>query len=173
MDTPPEFPAGPFEPPTSPDRSSRADLIDEIQHAPVVLSRLASGLSDARLDTKYRLWTLRQIVHHLADSHAHSYLRFKWALTEDLPTIKPYEEADWVSLPDSRLGDISPPLVLLTGLHARWVQLLRTMTPDQFSRSFLHPQSASPISLDHALSYYAWHGRHHTAQISWRLAHPG
>jgi hypothetical protein len=106
-------------------------------------------------------------VHHLADSHVNSYVRFKWALTEEQPTIKAYDEGRWAALEDSRTGDVRAPLALLDGLHARWVQLLRSMADDQFARSFLHPETGKSVSLSAALCYYAWHCRHHTAQITW------
>ena len=138
-----------------------------IEACPGALRRAVAGLSDAQLDTRYRNWTIRQIVHHLADSHVNSYIRFKWALTEDLPTIKAYDEGRWAALEDSRTGDIQAPLALLEGLHARWVQLLRSMTDEQFGRSFLHPETRKTVSLNAALCYYAWHCRHHTAQITW------
>lgn len=125
------------------------------------------GLSDAQLDTKYRNWTIRQITHHVADSHLNSLVRFKWALTEEQPRIKAYEEGDWVNLLDAQAGDVEPSLLLLDGLHAKWVQVLRSMTRQQYSRTFLHPQSGDSVSLWTALNSYAWHGRHHTGQIHW------
>ena len=111
------------------------------------------GLTEARLETRYRNWTIRQIVHHLADSHVNSYVRFKWALTEDLPTIKAYDEAKWVALEDSRRGEIDPALALMAGLHQRWAQLLATMTDEQFRRAFAHPESRMTLSLHEALCY--------------------
>ena len=124
-------------------------------------------LDDAQLNTKYRNWTIRQIVHHLADSHLHSYTRFKLTLTEDQPTIKPYDESRWSELPDAVSGPIGPSLTLYAALHDRWTQLLRAMTSDQFARSFYHPESGKTVSLNDALQYYAWHARHHTALIGW------
>jgi uncharacterized damage-inducible protein DinB len=131
------------------------------------LATAVAGLSDGQLDTLYRNWTVRQIVHHLADSHVNSYVRFKWALTEDLPTIKAYDEGRWAGLDDSRSGDVRAPLALLHGLHARWVQLLRSMSDGQFARCFVHPETGRTVSLGEALCYYAWHGEHHTAQVLW------
>jgi hypothetical protein len=124
-------------------------------------------MSDVQLDTKYRNWTIRQITHHVADSHVHSYIRFKWALTEDRPTIKAYEEGDWAALTDARNGNVEAPLALLEALHGRWIQLLRTMTPGQFGREFIHGQTGDSISLDRALGNYVWHGKHHLGQIQW------
>ncbi|MGH8244882.1 MAG: DinB family protein [Gammaproteobacteria bacterium] len=103
----------------------------------------------------------------MADSHVNSYVRFKWALTEDQPTIKAYDEGRWSALEDARAGDIGPPLALLESLHARWVQLLRSMSEEQFRRSFIHPESRETVRLFAALPYYAWHCRHHTGQILW------
>jgi hypothetical protein len=163
----PQYPAGPFVPEAMLVPERRAELIAEIQEAPAALRRLLVGLAEAQLDTRYKNWTIRQIVHHIADSHVNSYIRFKWTLTEERPTIKPYHEANWAALEDSRTGDASAPLALLEGLHTRWVQLLRTLSEEQFARSFVHPESGEVISLNSALCYYAWHGRHHMAQIQW------
>jgi hypothetical protein len=96
-----------------------------------------------------------------------SYVRFKWTLTEEVPTIKAYDDGRWAALEDSRTGDVQAPLALLEGLHARWVQLLRVLTEEQFARAFLHPETGQTVSLNAALCYYAWHCRHHTAQILW------
>ena len=164
---PPQNPAGEFvtEVNISPER--RAEFIAVIEKAPANLRKAVAGLSDDQLNTRYRNWTIRQIVHHLADSHVNSYIRFKWALTEEQPTIKAYYEGRWAALEDSRTGDIQAPLALLEGLHARWVLLLHSMTEPQFSRSFVHPETGKSASLNAALCYYAWHCRHHTAQINW------
>jgi uncharacterized damage-inducible protein DinB len=163
----PQNPAGPFVPEDGYDRPRRAEFIAVIDRAPAAVRQAVAGLSDGRLDTRYRNWTVRQIVHHLADSHVNSYVRFKWALTEERPTIKTYDEGWWAALEDSRAGDVAAPLALLAGLHARWVQLLRAMTEEQFARSFFHPETGQSVSLNAALCYYAWHCRHHTAQITW------
>src|SRR5215471_12715987 len=163
----PQNPAGAFAPDETCDPHRRADLITEVEGAPSVLRRTVGGLSEAQLDTPYRNWTVRQIVHHVADSHVNSYIRFKWALTEDRPTIKAYDEGRWVALEDSRAGDIQAPLALLQGLHVRWAQLMRSMTDSQFARAFHHPESGETVSLSAALGSYAWHCRHHTAQILW------
>jgi uncharacterized damage-inducible protein DinB len=164
---PPQNPAGAFVPEDGYDSQRRAELIAALADAPATLHKLVDGLPDERLDVRYRNWTIRQIVHHLADSHVNSYIRFKWALTEDQPTIKAYDEGRWAALQDARTGDIQAPLALLDGLHARWVQLLRSMTEEQFARSFIHPETGSTVSLNSALCYYAWHCKHHTAQIAW------
>ena len=148
-------------------RQRRDEFIAVINDAPAALRDAVQGLTEPRLETRYRNWSIRQIVHHLADSHVNSYVRFKWALTEDLPTIKAYDEAKWVALEDSRAGDIEPALNLMAGLHQRWTQLLVAMTDDQFRRAFEHPENQTTISLHEALCYYAWHCRHHTGQILW------
>lgn len=165
--TPPQFPVGAYEPVPAPDDAQRREWIAQIEDAPTRLRAAVAGLTDAQLDAPYKNWTIRQIVHHLADSHANSYVRFKLALTEDRPTIKPYDEGRWAALADSRSGAISAALALFEGLHARLVQLLRNMTPEQFARTFYHPESQSVVALNDALGYYAWHGRHHTGQILW------
>jgi hypothetical protein len=163
----PENPAGAFVPEETSSPERRAEFIAVIAAAPAALGKAVAGLSENQLDTPYRNWTLRQIVHHVADSHVNSYVRFKWALTEDQPTIKPYDDGRWAALEDARTGDVGPPLALLEGLHVRWVQLLRSMSAEQFERSFFHPETGKSVSLGAALCYYAWHCRHHTAQISW------
>jgi uncharacterized damage-inducible protein DinB len=163
----PQFPAGPFEPEVHLSPARRAELVAFIERAPAALRAAVAGLTEAQLDTKYRNWTIRQIVHHIADSHLNSFIRFKWALTEEHPTIKAYNETLWAELPDARTGAIDGPLVLLEGLHATWVLLLRAMSETQFARGFLHPETGRTVTLNEALSHYAWHGRHHTGQILW------
>lgn len=165
--TPPAEPAGPHVALAAPTAEQRAALIGEIERLPDRLRSRVQPLTEQQLDTRYRSWTVRQIVHHLADSHVNSYVRFKWALTEDRPTIKAYDETAWAALPDTRTGDVRLPLALLVALHARWVLLLHTMSADDFSRTFVHPETGQTLSLITTLGYYAWHGRHHAAQIDW------
>ena len=167
--SPPDNPAGTFFATEKFNDAVCKELIEEIWSAPQKLRDTVEDLSPEQLDTRYKNWTVRQIVHHIADSHVHSYIRFKWALTEDNPTIKAYEEADWVQLNDCSTGEIDPSLALLTGLHAKWVQVLESMTPNEFARTFVHPQTGETVSLWTALNYYPWHARHHTAQIQWLL----
>ncbi len=168
MTTPaPDNPAGPLEAVEQCDESIQADLIAALREAPRQLREAVGELSQSQLDTRYKNWTIRQIVHHLADSHVHSYIRFKWAMTEDNPTIKAYEEGDWVLLDDCVSGAIEPSLALLDGLHSKWAQVLQSMTPQQYERTFVHPQTGETVSLWLALNYYPWHGRHHTGQILW------
>jgi uncharacterized damage-inducible protein DinB len=164
---PPQFPAGPFSAGEAHDQRRHKEWIEEIKLAPMRLRDSVSGLSEGHLDTKYRSWTIRQIVHHVADSHLNSYVRFKLALTEERPTIKPYDEGRWSLLADAQRADIEPSLRLLEGLHARWVYLLQSLAPDAFDHSFYHPETQEVVPLWRALAYYVWHARHHTAQIDW------
>ena len=164
---PPQNPAGPFEARTHLDAPARQGLIAEIESLPSRLRSTVAGLGDAKLDVKYRNWTVRQIVHHLADSHANAYVRWRLALTEDRPTIKPYDESRWATLDDATRAPIEPSLALLDALHDRWTRLLRSLTEDQFSREYFHPEMNRRVRLDEALGSYAWHGRHHTAQVAW------
>lgn len=144
------------------------DAIDELSRRPAELRRAVDGLSDEQLDTPYREggWTLRQVVHHLPDSHLNGYVRCKLALTEDNPTIRPYHEDRWAALGDSRDTPLEVSLSLLTNLHARWVALVRGLSERDLDRTFRHPEAAIDIPLRQHLAHYAWHGRHHTAQIT-------
>lgn len=160
------YPIGRFRPPGESSAKARHENIDTLRLLPERLREAVSGLSQAHLDTPYREdgWTVRQLVHHLADSHANSYIRFKLALTEDWPTIKPYDEAAWARLADSRLP-IDGSLVFLDSLHARWVRLLESLADADFERGFNHPENGRQ-SLSHALALYSWHSLHHTAHIT-------
>jgi DinB superfamily len=164
------FPIGPFLKPGSVSAAQLDAWIGEIARLPADLRAVVEPLDDMRLDTPYRPggWTVRQVVHHLADSHVNSYIRFKWALTEDCPTIKTYFEERWAELPDSSAVPIAVSLALLDALHERWTGLLRALAPDDLHREFLHPDSG-PVRLDVNVGIYAWHGRHHLAHIT-RLA---
>src|SRR6266851_1309500 len=142
----PQSPAGAFALEENYGPQRRDQLIAVIEAAPSSLRNAVTGLSEGQFDTRYRNWTIRQIVHHMADSHVNSYIRFKWTLTEELPTIKAYDEGRWAALADARAGDIQAPLALLEGLHAQWVQLLRSLTPEQFARSFTHPETGKSLS---------------------------
>jgi len=145
----------------------RPSFIGEIESAPARLRNAVKGLSDQQLDTPYRPggWTLRQVVHHVPDSHMNAYVRFKLALTEDNPTIKPYEEARWAELTDGRTAPVEVSLTLLDSLHHRWVSLLRSLTPADWERLFRHPE-LGPMTLEKNLALYAWHGKHHVAHIT-------
>jgi uncharacterized damage-inducible protein DinB len=140
--------------------------LDDIATAPASLRAAIKGLSEAQLDTPYRPggWTVRQVIHHVPDSHLNSYVRFKLALTEDEPTIKPYAEDKWAELADTKATPIEVSLTLLDSLHDRWVRLLRSLTPDDWKKTFLHP-ALGPMTLEKTLALYAWHGRHHVAHI--------
>jgi uncharacterized damage-inducible protein DinB len=146
--------------------AERKEHIDTLRRLPERLRAAVRGLSQAQLDTPYREggWTVRQVVHHFADSHANSYIRFKLALTEDWPTIKAYDEAAWARLPDSRMA-IEPSLVFADGLHERLVGLLEGMKEEDFERGFLHPERGR-MNLAANLALYAWHSRHHLAHIT-------
>jgi uncharacterized damage-inducible protein DinB len=162
----PRYPIGQFSSTHPIANEGRAAQIETLRQLPARLRAAVAGLSDAQLDTPYREggWTVRQLVHHVADSHANAYVRFKLALTEDGPTIKPYDEAAWARLADSRLPvDVSLPVI--DGLHARWVALIESFSEDDFKRVFLHPERG-PQDLATTLALYAWHSRHHTAHIT-------
>ncbi|PYP81720.1 MAG: putative metal-dependent hydrolase [Gemmatimonadetes bacterium] len=144
----------------------RAQRIDDIAATPAQLRRAVAGLSDEQLDTPYRPggWTVRQTVHHVGDSHMNAFVRFRLGLTEENPTIKPYDEQAWSELPDMRLPiDVS--LRLIDALHERWVHLLRSVPGAAFQRQIFHPENG-PMTLDAMVSLYSWHGRHHTAHIA-------
>ena len=145
----------------------RQKLIDQIATTPENMRDAVSGLDDAQLDTPYRPegWTVRQVVHHVPESHLTSYIRFKLALTEDEPTIKPYFEDRWAQLDDARQAPISLSLDLLDAVHGRWVWFLRSLKQDDFQRTFRHPEIGI-VSLDKNVALYAWHGPHHVAQIT-------
>jgi uncharacterized damage-inducible protein DinB len=164
----PRYPTGKPHRPTGPlDESQRATLIDTIAATPTALRKAVVGLDATQLDTPYRDggWTVRQVVHHVPDSHLNAYIRFRLALTEDNPTIKPYNEAAWATLSDARTAPVEISLTMLAALHDRWVRLLRTMTDKEFWRPLMHPENG-PMTLDGMLALYAWHGPHHTAHIT-------
>jgi len=145
----------------------KPQYLNEIEQTPAWLRAAVKGLSDAQLDTPYRPggWTVRQVVHHVPDSHLNCYVRFKLALTEDEPTIKPYAEDRWAELGDSRATPIEVSLTLLESLHDRWVRLMRSLSPQDWKRTFRHPEHGV-MSLDKTVAMYAWHGRHHVTQIT-------
>ena len=165
--TPPKSPAGEYTPEPTPTAARRAELIAEIEGLPAKVRGLVAGLTDAQLDTKYVNWTIRQLVHHLPDSHMQAYVRFKMALTENGPTIKPYDETRWSELPDATAGDIGVSLRLLEAVHERWVRVLRHMSEAEFAREYVHPEYGKRYTLGEALGLYAHHGRHHAGQIAW------
>ena len=149
-------------------RAEREPLIDDIARAPARIRALVEPLDDAQLETRYRLngWTIRQVVHHVPDSHMNSYVRMKLAVTETTaPRINAYDEGLWAELPEARTLPVSVSLDLLTALHGRWVPFLRQLADEDFSRAYIHPELGS-FPLYDALALYAWHGRHHTAHIA-------
>ena len=165
----PEFPAGPYEAEPHLTGERRRELIDEIEGLPGRVRELVAGLSTAQLDTKYKNWTIRQIVHHLADSHMNALVRFRLALTEERPTIKPYYQTGWAELPDAKSADVMLSVELLEALHARWVALLRAMSEADFERTYVHPEYQKEFRLAEVVGLYAHHCRHHLGQIGWLL----
>jgi uncharacterized damage-inducible protein DinB len=163
------YPVGKFNRPTAAlTTAERGAFIDTIAQAPANIRSAIKGLSEKQLDTPYRPegWTVRQVVHHVADSHLNAYCRFKLGLTEDVPTVKPYNEAKWAELIDGRRAPVSESLTLLEALHSRWDMMLRDMKPAEFRRNLSHPEWDTPPSLDDMLAMYAWHGRHHCGHIT-------
>jgi uncharacterized damage-inducible protein DinB len=165
--TDPRFPIGKFSYTAPLTETQRQACLDDIARTPSGLRSAVKGLSDAQLDTPYRDggWTVRQVVHHVPDSHMNSYVRFKLALTENEPTITPYAEDRWAKLPDTKATPIDVSLTLLESLHDRWGRLLQSFTAEDWKRTFRHPE-AGLMTLDKALALYAWHGRHHVAHIT-------
>jgi uncharacterized damage-inducible protein DinB len=164
----PRYPVGPFQRREHLSASERRAMIDQIAAAPARLRDAVRGLDDAQLDTPYRDggWTLRQVAHHLPDSHMNGFTRLKLALTEDEPVIKPYDESRWASLADVRETPIEVSLTLLDALHTRWLTLWHSLHDRDFGRAFRHPEQEGVLTVDWLLAQYSWHGRHHVAQIT-------
>jgi uncharacterized damage-inducible protein DinB len=167
MSTDLSYPIGRFVRPVAFTDASRAAAVAAIVATPASLRAAVRGLSDAQLDTPYRPggWTVRQLVHHVADSHLNAYVRTRLAITEDNPTIKPYDEQRWAELPDAKAMPAEVSLVLLDALHERWAALLSTFGPAEFSRTLMHPQNG-PMTVDSMIELYAWHGKHHAAHVT-------
>jgi len=163
----PRYPIGNLAVPAEITPAARAGAIAEIASAPQKLRAAITGLNDLQLDTPYRDggWTIRQVVHHVADSHMNAYVRWRLALTETEPTIKPYEESAWAKLEDAAHAPVEVSLRLLEPLHERWTTLLRSAKQHEFARTFRHPDHGIR-TLDWMLFLYAWHGKHHTAHIT-------
>ncbi|HWO02443.1 MAG TPA: bacillithiol transferase BstA [Blastocatellia bacterium] len=161
------YPIGQFRLEGNPTETQIQTAIDEIAEAPAKLRAAVEGLSAEQLETPYRPegWTVRQVVHHVPDSHLNSYIRLRLALTEDTPTIKPYDENRWAQLEDSRSAPIDVSLALLGSLHERWVILLRSLGAADFARHFKHPD-IGVVSVGKNTCLYAWHGKHHVAHIT-------
>jgi uncharacterized damage-inducible protein DinB len=165
--TDPRFPIGKFSYDGPFTEERKQAFLDDIARTPANLRAAVKGLSDSQLDTPYRAggWTVRQVVHHVPDSHLNSYVRFKLALTEDEPTIKPYAENRWAELADTKATPVEVSLTLLESLHDRWVRLLRSLEPEDWKRTFRHPELGT-VTLEKTLALYAWHGRHHVSHIT-------
>ncbi len=161
------YPVGRYQRPQSLTSEQRRTAIEAIAAAPTHLRSAVSGLDDRQLETPYRPdgWTVRQVVHHVPDSHMNAYTRFKLALTEETPTIKPYDEAKWARLEDSRSTPIATSLALLDAVHDRWLRVLRSMSAADFARTLNHPENGL-MNLDQMLALYEWHGRHHVAHVT-------
>ena len=161
------YPVGKFKAPEMYTSEMRKDFIKDIEKMPKLFRKAVDGLSQKKLNTPYRQggWTVRQVVHHVPDSHLNAYVRMKLALTEDVPTIKPYEQEKWAELNDTFKTPISVSLDLLEALHKRWVNLLKSLSESDFKKNFRHPE-VGLVTIDWALAQYAWHGKHHTAHIT-------
>lgn len=162
-----KYPIGRF---AFPEQITDADIdsyIETLKTFPAKIKHITARLNDDQLDTQYREggWTVRQVIHHLADSHMQAFSRFKLALTEDNPVINPFDENKWAELQDCRRQPVDPSLEIISGLHKRWVHLLKTLTNAQFDRSFVHPGKGKTIKLKENLALYAWHSNHHYAHI--------
>ena len=161
------YPVGQFDWNMRPGDAERRQAIGEIAALPSAMRRAVHGLTEQQLDTPYRPdgWTVRQVVHHVPDSHLNAYVRMKLALTEDRPAIKPYDQERWAALPDTVHTPVGISLAMLEALHERWVVLLRSLEPRDFSRKLIHPESGE-MDLDMLVCHYAWHGRHHVGHIT-------
>jgi hypothetical protein len=166
------YPVGRFERVTGPlDRAARDAHLKTIEDTPARMRSIVGGLSDAQLETPYRPggWTVRQVVHHVPDSHMNAYVRMKLAATEDAPAIPTYEEQLWAELPEAKSGPVDTSLALLEALHRRWILFLRNLPDADFARPYVHPELGR-VTIDHAVALYAWHCRHHLAHIEQALA---
>ncbi|RYE04865.1 MAG: putative metal-dependent hydrolase [Sphingobacteriaceae bacterium] len=164
------YPIGKYTAPTSFTNEQIRTWIEEVAALPGQMRQAVVGLNYQQFDTPYRLggWTIRQVIHHVADSHANCLTRFKLALTEENPTIKPYGEADWAMLPDYKMP-VAPSFQMIEGIHYRWVELMKGLSEEQWSRTFYHPANQKISTLKEALGLYAWHGKHHLAHIGLAL----
>ncbi|QLE02093.1 bacillithiol transferase BstA [Galbibacter sp. BG1] len=163
-----KYPIGKFTVPATITSHDITKWIRVIERFPYKLENLVEDFDDLQLDTPYRPdgWTVRQVIHHLADSHMNSYIRFKWALTEEKPLIKAYFEDRWADLSDAKEGDIEMSMVLLDALHARWVFMLKNLTTEELKRTLIHPVTGDELSLEDLIAMYAWHCEHHFAHIN-------
>ena len=161
------FPIGRFKLQENITQDTLRFCIQDIEALPGLIRRAVNNLNDSQLDTQYRPdgWTLRQVIHHVADSHVNSYIRFKWALTEDAPTIKAYDEKKWAELEEAKTAPVEVSLNLLEALHRRWVMMLKNLSKADLKKTFVHPVSGFAYTLEVAITLYAWHGKHHLAHI--------
>ena len=164
----PRYPIGKFKYQGPPSEAERRQMITDIEQTPALLRSAIAGLSAQQLDTPYRDggWTVREVIHHIPDSHINAYVRFKLALTEQDPIIKPYAEDLWAKSVDNQITPVEISLTLLDALHARWVYLLSSLGSEHWKRSFRHPEFEKPVSLERNLAIYSWHGKHHVAHIT-------
>lgn len=162
-----KYPIGPFIVPKKISTAMLRSSMDTIEDFPYEIEKVIEGLTDKQLDTVYRPggWTIRQVIHHLADSHMNAYIRFKLALTENTPIVKPYLQDYWAMLPDGKKLPVEISIQLLKGVHTRWMYMLHLMPLNEFDRSFYHPEKHRTVSIKEALLSYAWHGAHHLAHI--------
>ncbi|MEM8680067.1 MAG: YfiT family bacillithiol transferase [Planctomycetota bacterium] len=170
---PPAFPAGEYVPPDIQEDAQLPPWIDRLEAVPARVRAQIAGLDEQQLDTRYRNWTIRQIVHHLADSHVNCYVRCKWALTEATPTIKSYDETAWSEVIDATTLPLESSLRILEGVHARWAALLHLMDAKQLQRAFFHPELQREVTVRETVPNYVWHADHHLAQIEWVCTHHG
>lgn len=170
-----KYPIGKFEKPATIREEQIKTWINELELFPERLNELLKGLTAEQLSWVYRPngWMIKQVVHHCADSHMNSIIRFKFCLAEDTPTIKPYNESDWAKLPDSLTDDLSDTLSIIKGVHAKLVALLRSLNDNHLKRTFIHPEHDKPITLAQNIALYAWHSNHHLAHIKLALKHKG
>ena len=163
----PRYPIGKFQMPKEITPALRQSAMTEIAGTPAKIRAAVKGLTDSQLETPYRDggWTVRQVVHHVPDSHMNAYIRLRLALTETAPTIKPYDESAWANLEDAKNAPVDVSLNLLDALHERWVRLLRSLKPEDYARTLVHPEHGVR-TVDWLLFLYTWHGRHHTAHIT-------
>ena len=162
------FPIGKFVKTPNPSKEFLNQCISILEEFPAKIRLETGDLNDTQLDTRYRDggWTIRQVVHHIADSHVNSLVRFKLTLTEDKPIVKPYFEDRWAELADSKFMPVEPALQMIEGIHKRWVYLLKSMSESDFSKSFIHPEHGSEVILSDVIQLYAWHSEHHLAHIT-------
>lgn len=170
-----KYPIGKFEYDLNSSAEALSEWITALELLPQRLSKLVISLSDEQLDTPYRPegWTVRQVIHHISDSHHNSYTRFKWALTEDKPLIKAYEEKEWSKLFDARTAPIQMSLTYLDALHAKLIYLLKGISKDDLEKYYLHPEGNVPVTVRENIAKYAWHGNHHYSQIENLLKREG